>query len=54
VRPASKLLRETWDYGIRKLKFDAEAFAYELAQGIIGDMYPVPDRMLRHCERIVA
>jgi aspartate 4-decarboxylase len=51
--PGIKLLRETWDYGIRKLKFDAEAFAYELAQGIIGDMYPVPDRMLRHCERIV-
>jgi aspartate 4-decarboxylase len=51
--PGIKLLRETWDYGLRKLKFDADAFAYELAQGIIGDMYPVPDRMLRHCERIV-
>lgn len=51
--PGIKLLRDTWDYGIRKLKFDADAFAYELAQGIIGDLYPVPDRMLRHCERIV-
>jgi aspartate 4-decarboxylase len=51
--PGIKLLRETWDYGVRKLKFNADAFAYELAQGIIGDMYPVPDRMLRHCERIV-
>jgi aspartate 4-decarboxylase len=51
--PGVKLLRDTWDYGIQKLKFDADAFAYELAQGIIGDMYPVPDRMLRHCERIV-
>ena len=51
--PGIKLLRETWDYGVKQLKFNAEAFAYELAQGIIGDMYPVPDRMLRHCERIV-
>lgn len=51
--PGIKLLRETWDYGIKKLKFNSEAFAYELAQGIIGDMYPVPDRMLRCCERIV-
>jgi len=51
--PGIKLLRETWEYGIGKLKFDAGAFAYELAQGIIGDMYPVPDRMLRCCERIV-
>ena len=39
--------------GRQKLKFNAEAFAYELAQGIIGDLYPVPGRMLRCCERIV-
>ncbi len=51
--PGIKLLRDTWNYGIKKLKFDADAFAYELAQGIIGDLYPVPGRMLRHCERIV-
>lgn len=51
--PGVKLLRETWDFGVQQLKFDPDAFAYELAQGIIGDMYPVPDRMLRHCERIV-
>jgi aspartate 4-decarboxylase len=51
--PGIKLLRETWDYGIRKLMLNPDAFAYELAHGIIGDMYPVPDRMLRCCERIV-
>jgi aspartate 4-decarboxylase len=51
--PGIKLLRETWEYGVGKLKFNPDAFAYELAQGVIGDMYPVPDRMLRHCERIV-
>src|SRR5215469_5718896 len=51
--PGIKLLRETWDYGINKLKLEPDAFAHELAEGIIGDMYPVPDRMLRHCEQIV-
>jgi aspartate 4-decarboxylase len=53
IAPGIKLLRDTWDYGIKKLKFEPDAFAHELAEGIIGDMYPVPDRMLRHCERIV-
>src|SRR5688572_2725300 len=51
--PGIKLLRDTWAYGTGKLKFNADAFAYELGQGIIGDLYPVPGRMLRHCERIV-
>jgi len=48
-----KTLRDTWEYGTGKLKFNADTFAYELAQGIIGDLYPVPGRMLRCCERIV-
>jgi aspartate 4-decarboxylase len=51
--PGIKLLRDTWQWGLQKLKFDPDTFAYELAQGIIGDLYPVPDRMLRCCERIV-
>jgi aspartate 4-decarboxylase len=51
--PGIKLLRETWDFGLNKLKFEPDSFAHELAEGIIGDMYPVPDRMLRHCEEIV-
>ena len=51
--PGIKLLRDTWEYGIRKLKFNPDAFAYELGQGIIGDLYPVPGRMLRCCERVV-
>jgi aspartate 4-decarboxylase len=51
--PGINLLRDTWEYGTKELKFDADTFAYELAQGIIGDLYPVPGRMLRCCERIV-
>jgi len=51
--PGIKLLHDTWEYGIKKLKFNPDAFAYELAQGIIGDLCPVPGRMLRCCEAIV-
>ena len=51
--PGAKLLQDTWVYGIKKLKLNPDAFAYELGQGIIGDLYPVPGRMLRCCERIV-
>jgi aspartate 4-decarboxylase len=38
---------------VKTLKFDGDTFAHELAEGIIGCMYPVPDRMLRCTERIV-
>lgn len=51
--PGIKLLRETWSYAVNDLKLDPDGFAYELAEGIMGDMYPVPDRMLKCCERIV-
>ena len=33
--------------------FDADAFVYELTDSIIGDNYPVPDRMLVHAEKVV-
>jgi aspartate 4-decarboxylase len=51
--PGAKLLRDSFDYGVNTLKLDPDTFAHELAEGIIGDMYPVPDRMLRCTERIV-
>jgi len=51
--PGAKLLRDSLDYGVKTLKFDADTFAHELAEGIIGCMYPVPDRILRCTERIV-
>ena len=51
--PGIKLLGDTWEYGIKRLKFNPDTFAYELGQGIIGDLYPVPGRMLRCCEAIV-
>jgi aspartate 4-decarboxylase len=51
--PGTKLLRDAFDYGVKTLKFDADTFVHELAESIIGCMYPVPDRMLRCTERIV-
>ena len=51
--PGAKLLREAFNYGVKTMNFDADTFAHELAEGIIGCMYPVPDRMLRCTERIV-
>jgi aspartate 4-decarboxylase len=48
-----KLLRESVTYGVDRLKFEADAFVHELTDGITGDMYPVPDRMLVCTERIV-
>ena len=51
--PGAKLLRDSFDYGVKTLKFDPDAFVHELAEGIIGCMYPVPDRMARCAERIV-
>ena len=37
----------------KKFGFDADAFVHELVDSIIGDNYPVPDRMLVHNEQIV-
>src|SRR4029077_9459386 len=52
-QPGAGLLKETFDYGVKKLGFDPDAYAHELADAIIGDNYPVPDRMLVHAEKIV-
>lgn len=51
--PGIDLLKGMYRYGIRQHKFDADAWVHELAEGVIGDQYPVPDRMLSHMEVIV-
>src|SRR3981081_1326097 len=40
-------------FAVKKISFDGDAFVHELVDSIIGDNYPVPDRMLVHNERIV-
>lgn len=51
--PGILLLKAIIDYGIRIKGFDPDDWVYELADGIIGDNYPVPDRMLTHIEQVV-
>ena len=48
-----KLLRDILNYGINTLDFNEDNFIFELTDGIIGDNYPFPDRMLVHIEKIV-
>ena len=49
----AKLLRDSVRYGVDTLGFDPNDLVYELTEGVLGCMYPVPDRMLVCTERIV-
>lgn len=51
--PGIQLLKDTIHYGIQIKNFDPDAWVYELVDGIIGDNYPNPDRMLVHMEQVV-
>jgi aspartate 4-decarboxylase len=51
--PGARLLQNVVPWAVRTFDFDADAFVHELVDSIIGDNYPVPDRMLVHNERIV-
>jgi aspartate 4-decarboxylase len=51
--PGASFLSEMVPYAVKTFKFEPDAFVHELVDSIIGDNYPVPDRMLVHNERIV-
>jgi aspartate 4-decarboxylase len=51
--PGAALLRDLIPWAVTKFGFSADAFVHELVDSILGDNYPVPDRMLVHNERIV-
>ena len=40
-------------WAVKNFGFEPDAFVHELVDSIIGDNYPVPDRMLVHNEKIV-
>ncbi|HTP63470.1 MAG TPA: aspartate 4-decarboxylase [Burkholderiales bacterium] len=46
-------LRGVLDYGVKTKGFDKDAWIHELTDAIVGDMYPVPDRMLVLVEQVV-
>lgn len=51
--PGTELLSACVAYALSRWGFDQDAFVHELADAVIGDNYPVPDRMLVHAEQIV-
>jgi aspartate 4-decarboxylase len=51
--PGASFLSAMLPFAVKKFGFDPDAFVHELVDSIIGDNYPVPDRMLVHNERIV-
>ena len=51
--PGIALLNDIIEYGVAAEGFSAEQWLYELVDGIIGDNYPMPDRMLVHTEKVV-
>jgi aspartate 4-decarboxylase len=50
--PGAFFLSGMVPFAVEKFGFDPDAFVHELVDSIIGDNYPVPDRMLVHNERI--
>src|SRR5215212_1660772 len=51
--PGAAFLSSMVPFAINTFAFEPDAFVHELVDSIIGDNYPVPDRMLVHNERIV-
>ena len=51
--PGAGFLSSMLAFATKTFKFAPDAFVHELVDSIIGDNYPVPDRMLVHNERIV-
>ena len=50
--PGAAFLLKMVPFAVKKFGFEPDAFVHELVDSIIGDNYPVPDRMLVHSERI--
>lgn len=50
--PGAAFLSAMVPFAVKTFGFEPDAFVHELVDSIIGDNYPVPDRMLVHNERI--
>jgi aspartate 4-decarboxylase len=50
--PGAAFLSAMVPFAVKTFEFQPDAFVHELVDSIIGDNYPVPDRMLVHNERI--
>ncbi len=50
--PGAEFLASMVPFAVKLFGFEPDGFVHELVDSIIGDNYPVPDRMLVHNERI--
>ncbi len=48
-----QFLADAYKYATEKLGLDGDAFIGEMVDGILGDHYPTPDRVLENIEKIV-
>ena len=51
--PGAEFLGAVVPWAVKRFGFDEDKFVHELVDSIIGDNYPVPDRMLMHNEQVV-
>jgi len=51
--PGVQLLKAIYNYMLMKHAVSPDDFVHEWAEGIIGDQYPVPDRILKYTDMIV-
>lgn len=51
--PGAELLKNTLHYMVMEKKVDENDLVHEWAEGVIGDQYPVPDRILKYTEILV-
>ena len=51
--PGAPFLEKMVPWTVKRFGFEPDKFVHELVDSIIGDNYPVPDRMLVHNEQIV-
>lgn len=49
----ASLLKGTYDYLVTKHDVDRDSLVHEWAEGVMGDQYPTPDRILKSVELIV-
>lgn len=52
-QPGAELLKGTYQYMLLEHAADPDTLVHEWAEGVIGDQYPVPDRILKFTEMIV-
>lgn len=53
TQPGATMLHDAIRYCTETLGIDGDSLVYEWAEGIVGDEYPTPDRILVHTEEIL-